>query len=158
IADVVGISFDATCSLVALDENDKPVTVATNRDDDHNVIVWMDHRATKQTDVINATKHRVLQYVGGTMSPEQQPPKLKWIKENLPESWKRIRRFFDLQDFLVYQACGKDIRSLCTVVCKWTYLGHEGENGSWDKSFFEQVDLLDLFEPNRIGDVIRPMG
>lgn len=157
-ADVKGISFDATCSLVALDDNDQPVSVALDRDDNKNIIVWMDHRATKQTDFINSTGHRVLQYVGGKMSPEQQPPKLKWIKENLQESWKRTRRFFDLPDYLVYEACKQDIRSLCTVVCKWTYLGHEGENGSWDRSFFEQVGLEDLFEPDRIGDVIRPMG
>ncbi len=152
---IAGISFDATCSLVALDETDEPVTIDFDGDDEKNIIVWMDHRAVKQADEINQTKHRVLDYVGGKISPEQEPPKLKWIKENLPETWKRTRRFFDLVDFLVYEATRNDVRSLCTVVCKWTYLGHE--NG-WDKSFFDQINLSDLFEPNRIGENIRPMG
>ena len=152
---VIGISFDATCSLVALDENDAPVSVDFDGDDEKNIIVWMDHRAVREADAINRTEHRVLDYVGGKISPEQEPPKLKWIKENLPDSWKRARRFFDLADYLVYEATRVDVRSLCTVVCKWTYLGHEN---CWDRSFFEQINLADLFVPNRIGERIAPMG
>lgn len=155
---VCGISFDATCSLVALDENDLPVTVSTTGDDSQNVIVWMDHRAIKQADEINGTKHRVLDFVGGVMSPEQEPPKLKWIKENLPETWQRTAKFFDLADFLVYKASGSNSRSLCTVVCKWGYMGHEGESGGWDESFFEEIGLSDLLENDRAGEAFLPMG
>src|SRR5688572_27140335 len=43
-----GIGFDATCSLVVLDENDRPVTVSPTGDDTWDVIVWMDHRAVEQ--------------------------------------------------------------------------------------------------------------
>ncbi len=155
---VIGISFDATCSLVALDAQDQPISVSTTGDDAQNVIVWMDHRAEKQAAEINRTKHRVLDYVGGKISPEQEPPKLKWLKENLPEKYRQTAKFLDLADYLVYEASRADVRSLCTVVCKWTYLGHEGEFGSWDKSFFDEIGLGDLLEENRIGDVVRPMG
>ncbi len=155
---VVGISFDATCSLVALDEHDLPVTVSLGGDPDQNIIVWMDHRAQEQADEINRTGHRVLNYMGGKLSPEQEPPKLKWIKENLSDTWRRAAKFFDLADYLVYESCKEDVRSLCTVVCKWTYLGHEGEGGSWDESFFQQIDLEDLFVGGRAGEKIRPMG
>jgi FGGY-family pentulose kinase len=118
----------------------------------------MDHRAIDQANRINATRHRVLRYVGGKLSPEQEPPKLLWIKENLPHTWKEARKFLDLADFMVYRACGTDVRSLCTVVCKWTYLGHEGKHGRWDMSFFKQVGLEDLFENGRVGASVRPMG
>ncbi|MGH9899607.1 MAG: FGGY-family carbohydrate kinase [Pyrinomonadaceae bacterium] len=155
---VVGVSFDATCSLVALDKNDLPVSISLDGDPEQNIIVWMDHRAQEQAAEINRTGHRVLNYVGGRLSPEQEPPKLKWIKENLPETWQRTAKFFDLADYLVYESCRKDVRSLCTVVCKWTYLGHEGEGGSWDESFFKQIDLEDLFDNGRAGERIRPMG
>ena len=42
---IIGIGFDATCSLVLLDEHDAPVTVSPTGNDQWNVIVWMDHRA-----------------------------------------------------------------------------------------------------------------
>ena len=152
---VAGIGFDATCSLVTLDAEDRPVTVSPSGKDAQNVIVWMDHRAMEETALINATKHDVLQYVGGVMSPEMEPPKLLWLKKNLPDSWRRATRFFDLPDFLTYRATGLDVRSLCTTVCKWTYVGAEGR---WDDSFFESVGLGDLIGYERIGNDVRPMG
>ncbi len=155
---IAGIGFDATCSLVALDRADQPITVSPSGDPDHNIIVWMDHRAEAQADQINATGHPVLRYVGGKLSPEQEPPKLKWIKENLPDTWANAGKFLDLADYLVFQACGDDVRSQCTVVCKWTYLGHEGEGGAWDMSFFKQIGLDDLFQGGRAGRRVAPIG
>jgi len=155
---VAGIGFDATCSLVVLDEGDRPVTVSPTGDDAWNVVVWMDHRATAQAARINETNHEVLRYVGGVVSPEMQTPKLLWLKEHLPETWRRAKRFLDLPDFLVYRATGADVRSLCTTVCKWTYLGHEGRG--WQRDFFERVGLGDLASEGfaRIGTRVRPMG
>jgi FGGY-family pentulose kinase len=155
---VAGIGFDATCSLVALDARDRPVTVSPTGDDTWNVVVWMDHRATALAGRINETRHEVLRYVGGVVSPEMQTPKLLWLKENLPETWRRAARFLDLPDFLVYRATGVDVRSLCTTVCKWTYLGHDGRG--WQRDFFERIGLGDLAADGfaRIGQRVRPMG
>ena len=161
---IAGIGFDATCSLVALDGEDRPVTVSPTGNDNQNVVVWMDHRSMGQTNRINAESHQVLQYVGGTISPEMEVPKLLWIKENLPQTWARTARFFDLPDYLSYRATGIDTRSLCTTVCKWTYLGHKndpnGGIGRWDQGFFRQVGLEDLVDEAfaRIGTNVRPMG
>lgn len=158
---IAGIGFDATCSLVALDAEDRPVSLSPTGNDNQNVIVWMDHRAIEQADRINATRHPVLRYVGGVISPEMQTPKLLWIKENLPHAWKRTARFFDLPDFLTYRATGDDTRSLCTTVCKWTYLGHRGPDGAgWDPGYFRKIGLGDFVSENfrRIGTRIRPMG
>ncbi len=153
-----GIGVDATCSLVALDEADRPVSLSPTGSDEQNVIVWMDHRAVAQAERINATRHPVLRYVGGVISPEMQTPKLLWLKEKLPAAYRRARRFLDLPDFLVYRATGLDVRSLCTTVCKWTFMGHE-EHG-WDVSFFSSIGLGDLVDDGfaRIGARVRPMG
>lgn len=157
VSTVDGIGFDATCSLVLLDQHDKPVTVSPSGDDAWNVIVWMDHRAIEQANRINAGKHDVLRYVGGVISPEMETPKLLWLKENAPASWKRAARFLDLPDFLVFRATGNDVRSLCTTVCKWTYLGHEKR---WDEKYFRAIGLGDLADEQfkRIGTNVRPMG
>ena len=55
-----GIGFDATCSLVALDSSGAPVTVSPSKDNGRNIIMWLDHRAVKQAQMINDTKHKVV--------------------------------------------------------------------------------------------------
>jgi FGGY-family pentulose kinase len=162
---VVGVGFDATCSLVVLDANDRPVTVSPGGDDAWNVIVWMDHRATEFAARINETGHAVLRYVGGAVSPEMQTPKLAWLKAQAPASWRRAARFLDLPDYLSYRATGVDVRSLCTTVCKWTYVagpeaGSRPEELGWQRSFFERAGLADLASEGfvRIGTRVRPMG
>lgn len=160
-AAINGIGFDATCSLVALDGADRPVSLSTTGRPEQNIIVWMDHRAVAQAERINRTRHPVLRYVGDVISPEMQTPKLLWLKENLPISWRNAARFLDLPDFLTYRATGDDTRSLCTTVCKWTYLGQCGPDGAgWSNDFFTQVGLGDLMAGGfqRIGQKVRPLG
>lgn len=104
--EVFGLGFAATCSLgllsflglscpinflkflflclrschaflsVAVDSDGCPVTVSLSGDTRRNVIVWMDHRAIRQSERINARNSPVLQYCGGSVSPEMQPPKV----------------------------------------------------------------------------------
>lgn len=159
-AQVRGLGFDATCSLVLLDEAARPVTVSNSGDDARNIIVWMDHRAMDQTRRINATGHRVLDYVGGTISPEMETPKLLWLKECLPQSFSRAAHFFDLADFLTFRATGSQARSVCTVTCKWTYMAHERvSGGGWDDDYFRTIGLEELTadDHRRIGsEVVEP--
>jgi len=161
---VRGIGFDATCSLVLLDADDRPVSVSPSSDDARNVIVWMDHRATDQARRINETGHDVLRYVGGVISPEMETPKLLWLAENLPTAFAATARFFDLPDFLTYRATGSDTRSLCSTVCKWTYVAHDGAGaggrGGWSDDYFCRIGLRTLVDEGyrRIGTRVRPMG
>ncbi len=152
-----GIGFDATCSLVVLGDGGAPLPVGAHGDRNRNIIVWMDHRAVEQARRINDTRHPVLAYVGGRISPEMETPKLLWLKENLPEIYKAAWQFFDLTDFLTWRATGSLSRSLCTVTCKWTYLAHENR---WDPDYFRLIGLHDLADQGftRIGTDIVPGG
>lgn len=108
---VRGIGFTATCSLAVVDGEGYPVTVSPTLDPQRNVISWRDHRALKETDEINTKGHPVLQFVGGKVSVEMQPPKLMWLKRNLQgQCWKKARHFFDLADYLVYRSTGENVR------------------------------------------------
>ncbi|NCC52012.1 MAG: ribulokinase [Spartobacteria bacterium] len=160
-----GIGFDATCSLVVLDRRGTPLTVSPTGSVEQNVIVWMDHRAIEEAKHINELGHEVLAYVGGVISPEMESPKLLWLKEHLPKTWEKAGYFFDLPDFLVYKATNDATRSLCSTVCKWTYLGHEKPTaelnvGRWDDSFWRQIGLGEMVDEQyaRIGTKIRPVG
>ncbi|MET0748853.1 MAG: FGGY-family carbohydrate kinase [Rhizobium sp.] len=152
-ADVVGIGFDATCSLVV---HGAKGGVGEGSHPERDIIVWMDHRAIDQARRINATAHPVLAYVGGTISPEMETPKLLWLRENLPEIYRSAENFFDLTDFLTWKATGSLARSSCTLTCKWTYLAHEDR---WDESYFRQIGLEDQVDDGfaRIGQqVVHP--
>jgi FGGY-family pentulose kinase len=155
---VAGISFDATCSLVVLDRAGTPLAVNDVGVNDRNIIVWMDHRAMVETAEINQGGHDVLRFVGGRLSPEMETPKLKWLKRHLPDTWANAGKFLDLADFLTYRSTGVDARSLCTVVCKWTFLGHEGRKGEWDKGYFKKIGLKDIFDDEKVVSDVRPMG
>ena len=153
---VSGIGFDATCSLVVLAPDGAPVSVSGSGDAKRNVIVWMDHRATGEAREINDTQDEVLRYVGGSISPEMEVPKLKWLKRHLRTSFDAAGHFFDLADFLSFRATGSLARSMCTVTCKWNYLAHEKR---WSAPYFARVGLYDFVAENyaRIGtDIIAP--
>lgn len=151
--DIAGIGFDATCSLVVVGKDGAPLPVGHSGDAQRNIIVWMDHRALDQAQRINAGKHAVLDYVGGTISPEMETPKLLWLCENLPATFDAAEHFFDLTDYLTWRSTGSLGRSICTLTCKWTYLGHERR---WDEAYFRAIGLGALADEGfaRIGTEI----
>lgn len=140
-SDISGIGIDATCSLVVRGKQGQPLAIGPSENPARDIVVWMDHRAIDQSERINAMGHRVLDYVGGRISPEMQTPKLLWLKENRPETFAAAGHFFDLADFLTWAATGDLARSTCTVTCKWTYMAHETR---WDPDYFHKVGLSEL--------------
>jgi D-ribulokinase len=153
---VKGIGFDATCSLVVLDAGGNPLTVSTSGEPRRNVIVWMDHRATAEARLVNDTHDDVLRYVGGSISPEMEIPKLLWLKRHLPSTYHAAGHFLDLADYLSFRATGSTTRSTCTVTCKWNFLAHQQR---WSGSYFERIGLGDLASDGyaKIGnDIVAP--
>lgn len=158
--EIGGIGFDATCSLVVIGKNDSSITVSPSGKPECNIIMWMDHRAVDQTERINSTHHSLLKNTGGQISVEMEPPKLMWMKENLPDTWKSAIHFFDLADYLTWKATGNLSRSLCSLTCKWTYqaddLGHRG----WNDEFWEIIGLDDFVKEKyqRCGTDVKSPG
>ena len=154
---VKGLGFDATCSLVVLDPGANPLSVSPSGDERRNVIVWMDHRAMAEARSINDTEDDVLRYVGGSVSPEMEMPKLLWLKRHLPSTYDRAGHFIDLADFLSFKATGSTTRSICTLTCKWNFLAHDG---GWSRAYLERIGLGDLAEGDyaRIGKEIAVPG
>jgi FGGY-family pentulose kinase len=152
--DVVGISFDATCSLVVRDRNGAPLPVSSGSAS-WDTIVWLDHRALDEAAECTATGHDVLDSIGGVMSPEMEVPKLMWLKRHMPQTWAAAGYFFDLADFLCWKASGSTARSQCTLTCKWTWLG---SNGGWQPDFLAQVGLADMLERGGLPESASPIG
>jgi D-ribulokinase len=154
---VRGMGFDATCSLVALDRNSRPLSVSPTDEPERDVIVWMDHRAAADAERINGGRHEVLRYVGGKISPEMHAPKLAWLARCKPETIGAAGHLFDLTDFLSFRATGSLTRSACPATCKFGYLAHETR---WPDEFFDSVGLGFLKDENyaRIGAKTAPPG
>ncbi|KAF4123718.1 Ribulose kinase, partial [Geosmithia morbida] len=161
---VRGVGFDATCSLAVFStDSDEPVPVTasdsfSNSDaQDRNVILWLDHRAGRETDDINATRHRLLRYVGGSMSIEMEMPKILWLRNNMPPELFARCKFYDLVDALTHLATGGEARSCCSAVCKQGYVPVEedGHDAGWQGDFFDAIGLQDLAEDDfhRLGGV-----
>ena len=97
--------------------------VSKTADDNQNVILWMDHRAKIEADIVNETKHPILEYVGGNISPEMMVPKILWLKHHHPRCWQRAAYFFLLPDFLTWKATDEDSRYV--FIAKFLWLLYE---------------------------------
>jgi FGGY-family pentulose kinase len=157
-----GLGFDATCSLaVFAHDTNEPIPVTGpdfgNDGNDRNVILWLDHRPLAEAEKINATKHNLLRYVGGTMSVEMEIPKVLWLKNNMPPELFDRCKFFDLADALTHIATGNEARSFCSTVCKQGYVpvGVDGSVKGWQEDFLETIGLGDLAKDDfkRMGGV-----
>lgn len=161
-ADVAAIGFDATCSLVVRDAEGRPLSVALEGEPGWDTIAWLDHRAVEEGESLTALGGEAVRHSGGTISPEMQMPKLRWLKRHLPDIWASAGMIFDLADFLSWRATGSLQRSICTLTAKWNYLGHTEEG--WNREELTRWGLEDLGarsgiteQPAAIGAAIGPL-
>jgi D-ribulokinase len=115
------------------------------------------HRATTEARRVNETRDKVLRYVGGSISPEMEIPKLLWLKRHLPST---------------YRSAGSFLRS-----CRLSLVSRHRIDGAVDMhgrlqmelsrprsalepQLFERVGLGDLVSDNyaKIGTEIVPSG
>jgi FGGY-family pentulose kinase len=141
---VSAIAFTATCSLVVIDAGQTL---------ENDVIMWMDHRAVAEAQVITATGHPCLKQSGGVCSPEFSVAKILWLKQNEPQAFSKAGGFLELPDFLTWKCLQVPIKSFapsnCSLVCKWFF---DAENNCFPAGFFEQLGLGELFSTaDRVG-------
>lgn len=154
---VLGIGFDATCSLVAIRESDDaPIGVGPDfSNDSANIMLWMDHRAVQEVEDINKSGDVSLRYVGGGFSIEMELVKMVWLKRHMPRDGSGRSafgqcKFYDLADFLTHRATGKETRSFCSVVCKQGMVpeGISADRNGWSEAFLTKVGVPELAEDN----------
>ena len=150
---IVAVGFDATGSLVAVGAGGASISVSPGGEPERDVIMWMDHRAGAEAAAINATKDPALAYVGGEISIEMELPKVLWLKRHFPERHAMVARYHDLADHMVWRATGADVASVCTLVCKWSFLAHEGR---FPTDMLAAVGLEDLL--GKFPATVAPLG
>ncbi|HEV7347549.1 gluconokinase [Telluribacter sp.] len=96
-----GIAFSAAMhSLIALDENGKPLT---------NSIIWADNRSA---DIADALRHsadgRLLYHRNGTPVHAMTPAcKLLWLRQHQPDTFARAGRYVGIKEYIINKLTGK---------------------------------------------------
>ncbi len=97
---VAGISFGGQMhGLVILDENDKVIRPC---------ILWNDGRTKKECDYLNNVigKEKLSDYTANIAFAGFTAPKLLWLRENEPESFKAIKKIMFPKDYIAYMMTG----------------------------------------------------
>lgn len=96
------LAVDTQCeTLILTDEYGTPVREA---------IVWLDNRASEEAEIIKAHfgNKRVYEVTGQPEITATWPAcKLFWVKRNEPDVWKRVKKVFLLEDWILYRLTGK---------------------------------------------------
>lgn len=74
--------------------------------------------------------------------PKTPPPNNYW-KYVTVENNRYLYRVSIIDIYILIETV---YRSLCTVVCKWTYVAGRSSTGNWDRSYFDKIGLDDLSE------------
>ncbi len=92
-------------TLIVLDNDGKPLM---------NAIIWLDNRADVQAEQMQKTfgLEKIYNLTGQAEIPAGYPaPKIKWIKDNLPDVFAKADKFLLLEDYIVYRLTGKAVAS-----------------------------------------------
>jgi len=131
--DISALSIDTQCeTLILTDEKGNPI---------RNAIVWLDNRATEEAREIEQAFgiQRVYEITGQPEVTATWPAcKLLWVKKNEPEIWKKTKKVFLLEDYLLYKLTGKFVTER-TLQSSSLYF--DIRNGSWWKEMLDYIGV-----------------
>lgn len=147
VSHVNGISFTATCSMVVYEVvGDEYIPYPCDydkKDNDQNIILWMDSRSIEQLKFLNENIDKSeLDKVGGSFIPEMGLPKLKWLSDNKNESVELIA--FELHDWItwMFRKNGQlDRESLESNYKKLSYGSFDGSFKGIDPKHIEALNI-----------------
>lgn len=118
---IIGLSVDTTCcSVVALDDDGQALRPA---------LIWMDVRASKETEAVLATGNPALcvnANGAGPVSAEWMIPKALWLARNEPEGFRKAKTICEFQDYINFHLTGRMVASINNVSVRWHYRAGAG--------------------------------
>jgi L-ribulokinase len=141
--EVVGIGTDFTSStpMPVLSDGTPLCQVSGFEDRPHAYVkLWKHHAAQRQADRVNAVAEERgeawLGRYGGRISSEWEFAKALQVLDEDPEVYERMERWLEAADWIVWQLCGRETRSICTAGYKAIH--QDGEYPSED--YLRQLD------------------
>ena len=121
-ADVVGIATDFTaCTMIPVLEDGTPLCQLDEYKGNPHAYVklWKHHAAQPHADRINELarqrKEAWLPRYGGQISSEWELAKGLQILEEAPDVYKKMWKFVEAADWIIWQLCGTYVRNACTA-------------------------------------------
>jgi L-ribulokinase len=118
---VVGIATDFTASspMPVLADGTPLCKVPGFEDRPHAYVKLWKHHAQRQADRVNAVAEQRgepwLARYGGRISSEWEFAKGLQVLEEDPEAYERMDRWLEAADWITWQLCGRETRSICTA-------------------------------------------
>jgi L-ribulokinase len=125
--EVVGIATDFTAStpMPVLADGTPLCKVAGFEDRPHAYVKLWKHHAQRQADRVNAVAEQRgepwLARYGGRISSEWEFAKALQVLEEDPEAYERMDRWLEAADWITWQLCGRETRTICTAGYKAIY-------------------------------------
>ena len=162
-SDIIGIGVDFTsCTVIPTFCDGTPLCFSEKFNDvpDAYVKLWKDHSslpyAEKLTELAKIEGLEFINRYGGAVSSEWLIPKIMHIADKSPEVYNDAEYFIEAADWIVWQLCGKQIRSSCTSGYKALWHSKEGYPPS---EFFEQLDpKFDNLLSEKLNAPVRSIG
>ncbi len=130
---ISALAIDTQCeTMILADEYGNPLC---------NAIVWLDNRGKEEALKIKEDFGNELIYnLTGQCDISGIWPacKLLWIKNNLPDIWKKTRKIFLLEDYLLYKLTGKFVTQK-TLQSSSLYL--DIQKGCWWEKMLEYIGI-----------------
>jgi xylulokinase len=130
---VAGIVFSAQlCGVIAADEHGNPLRPC---------MIWLDKRSAAEIAQVmggfpslfgyGAVKLLTSLHLANgapSLNGMDPPGKMMWIRRHEPEIWARTRKFLDVKDWLVHQACGAFVTTADCANLTWMTDTRPGRN------------------------------
>jgi L-ribulokinase len=161
-AEVVGLGTDFTAStpLPVLSDGTPLCQVDGFKDRPHAYVkLWKHHAAQRQADRVNAVaEERGEQWLaryGGRISSEWEFAKALQVLDEDPEAYERMDRWIEAADWIVWQLCGRETRSICTAGYKAIH-----QDGAYpSEDYLRQLDeRFAGFVATKIAGPLSPLG
>jgi xylulokinase len=145
---------DAVCfstqggTLIPVDSQGTPVRPA---------ITWLDKRAAPQCSTLIRIigSKSMLEICGREPIPAFMTPKMLWLKENEPDTFRRTEKFLQVQDFIIMRLTGKYVTDLSNTSFLESII-FDAKKTEWSKDILSLIGISEdqLPELKETGDII----
>ncbi len=101
------VNPDAICGLALATQVDGVVAVNVAGAPLYPAIIWMDRRATAQTNALRAHETAIFNLTGLNLDATHVAPKIRWLAENEPQVYDQAAHFLLLGSYLAYYLTGE---------------------------------------------------